>query len=117
MGQIAINDVLRPGGAAQGPVGRIDAGDACGDPVGLSEVEPRISRQGRDDGCGSGDATAGAHGQHAVIPVTQGPVGSRDLQLAVQMLTLDPELVFPGPITGVFARLKEGDNDHLDGHG
>ena len=117
MGQIAVDDVLRPGGAAQGPVGWIDAGDARGDPVGLAEVEPRISRQGRDDGCGSGDAAPGAHGQHPVVAVAQGPVGSRNLQLAVQVLTLDPELVFPGAITGVFARLEQGHDHHLDGHG
>ena len=117
MGQIAVDDVLRPGGAAESPVGRIDAGNARGNPVGLAEVEPPIPRQGRNDGRGSGDATPGANGQHPVVAVTQGPVGSRDLQLAVQMLTLDPELVFSGPITGVFTGLEQGHDHHLDGHG
>ena len=83
--------------------------------VGVGEIEAVIEAEGHDGGGGAGGAYAGEDAEDAGFGVeTEIVVAGGEREDGVEVLTLDPVLVFAGEIAGVGALLEHVDDYDFD---
>ena len=115
MGEVAVDDVVGPDGGAEGANLRVDAADAGDEEVGVSEIEARVEAEGHDGSGGTGGADAGEDAEDSGVRVeAEIVIASGKGEDGVEVLALDPVLIFAGGVACVGANLEHVDDDYFD---
>src|SRR5258707_9647423 len=88
-----------------------DSGD---EPVSFREIEAWVEADGHHGGRGFGGPDAGQDAEDAIFVEADVMVAGRERKDLVEVLALDPQLVFAGCVAGVFAAFEHGDHHDLD---
>ena len=116
VGEVAVENMFGPDGGAERDVGGIAAADSGDEPIGFRKIEARIETDGHDGGGGFGGADAGEDAEDAVFVQADVVIAGGERKDLIEVLALDPELIFAWGVAGVFAAFEHGDDDDFDGN-
>ena len=116
MGEVAVDQVLRPGRAADGGILRIHAGDPGHQPVRLAQIKAGIHPQHHHRTGRTRGTDTRHHHEHSVFRIEVEVVERGKGKYRVEISPLFPELKLRCLITGVLTDLEHRDHHGLDGN-
>src|SRR5271163_348598 len=114
IGKVAVHNMLRPNGGPERDIRGISSANSSDDPIRFRKIKSGVEANCHNRSRSLRRSDAGQHAEHTFFVQARMVKGRRHGNDLIQVLALDPQLVFAGRVAGVLASFEHSDHDNFD---